>query len=145
MLSKTDTTFLTKAAMSNTFELDASQMALSMSKTPADQTFARQMITDHTKLGAEVKAALAKVDPGMMLPSGVSKAQQRMLNKLKTAGKHFDRVYKAEMLSSHAQAVKLFTKYTGSRRANATLKAVAMNGLPTIKMHHDEAKTLPQM
>lgn len=145
MLSKTDINFLKKAAMSNTFEIDASQMALSMSKTSADQTFAKQMITDHTKLGAEVKAALAKVDPGMMLPSGVSAAQQRMLNKLKAAGKHFDKTYKTEMISSHTQAVKLFTKYTDSRHANATLKAVAMGGLPVIKMHLDEAKSLSEM
>ena len=145
MLSKTDTRFLTRAAMSNTFELDASQLALSRSTTPADQMFAKQMISDHTKLGAEVKKALTRVDPGMALPVGVSEAQQRLLDKLKAAGKNFDRVYKAEMLSSHAQAAKLFSTYSGSRRANPTLKAVAMGGLPTIKMHLNEARTLPKM
>lgn len=128
--------------MSNTFEMDASQMALSLSKTPAHQTHAKQMISNHTKLGAEVKAALAKVDPSKTLPSGVSGAQQRRLNKLKAAGKRFGRVYKAEMISSHAQAVKLFAKYSGSRRANTTLKAVAISGSPTIKMHLSGAKTL---
>jgi len=100
MLSKTDTRFLTSAALSNPFELDASQMIIGL-----------------TKLSAKVKAA----------------------------GKNFDQVYKAEILSSHAQAVKLFSTYSGSRRANATLRTVATGGLPTIKAHLNEARTLPKV
>ncbi|TSA84668.1 DUF4142 domain-containing protein [Deinococcus detaillensis] len=145
MLSHTDTNFLNKAVMGNMFEIQASQLALTMAKAPADQTFAKQMISDHTKLGSDVQAAVAKVDASMMLPSSVSKAQQRMLNKLKKSGKNFDKLYKADMLSSHAKTITLFANYTASRHANPTIKAAAMNALPTIKTHHDEAKTLPKM
>lgn len=144
-LSVTDKTFLGKAVTSNLFEIQAAQLALTLSKTSADQTYARQMISDHTKVGAEVKAAVAKIDPGMVLPNTVSKAQQRMLDKLKKSGKKFDKLYKADMLSSHTRAVTLFTRYTTSRHASAAIKAVAMSALPTIKLHRDEAKTLPKM
>ena len=143
-LTHTDTLFLPKAAMSNTFEIEAAQLALKITAVPADVTFARQMIADHTRIGAEVKAAVAKVDSSYSLPGGVSKAQQRMLDRLKAAGKNFDRLYKTDMLRSHAQAIRLFEKYTASSTANPTLKAAAMKALPTIKMHHDEAKTLAE-
>jgi len=120
MFSKTDRCFLTRATLGNPFELDASQM-----------------ISDLT-----IKVALARVGSGMTLPVGVSKTQQRLLGKLKTAGKNFDQVYKAEMLFSHAQAAKLFSTHSGSRRANATLRAVATGGLPTIKVHLNAAGAL---
>ncbi|GGQ92159.1 DUF4142 domain-containing protein [Deinococcus ruber] len=145
MLSRTDTSFLPKAAMGNTFEIRAAKLALSMSKSAAVQQYANMMIADHSKLGANVKVAVMKADPSMMLPAGVSAMQQQMLDQLKRAGRNFDSVYKNQMIASHAQTYQLFWKYSRSRAANRAIRAVVSGALPTVKMHWDDAKRLPRM
>ncbi|ULH15968.1 DUF4142 domain-containing protein [Deinococcus sp. KNUC1210] len=145
MLSRTDTTFLPKAAMGNTFEIRAAKLALTMSKSAAVQRYANMMIADHSKLGANVKVATMKADPSMMLPAGVSAPQQQMLDQLKRAGMNFDNLYKAQMIASHAQTYQLFWQYSRSRAANRNIRAVIRGALPTVKMHWDDAKRLPRM
>ena len=145
MLSKTDTAFVPKAAMGNNFEIKAAQLALKMGKAAGVKSYAQRMIADHTKLGADVKAAVMKADASMMLPSGVSPKQQAMLNKLAKAGTKFDSEYKADMTASHAETYALFQSYTKAPDANPDLKTVITGALPTVKMHLDDAKKLPGM
>ena len=145
MLTSTDKMFVPKAAMGNNFELMAAKLALSMGKSAQVKSYATMMITDHTKLGASVKAATMKADPSMMPPAGVSAAQQKMLDGLKMAGANFDSMYQADMVMSHAETYKLFQTYTQSMNANAGLKTVIKGALPTVKMHWDDAKKLPKM
>ncbi|WP_407541209.1 DUF4142 domain-containing protein [Deinococcus radiomollis] len=145
MLTRTDQAFVPKAAMGNQFEIDAAQMAQTMSMDAKVKSYAAQMITDHTKLGAQVKATVMKVDPKMMVPTTVSPAQQKMLDALKASGKNFDSLYKKDMLASHAATYALFRKYSGSSRANSDLKTVIRGALPTVKGHLDMAKGLPVM
>ncbi|WP_424949962.1 DUF4142 domain-containing protein [Deinococcus sp.] len=145
MLSSTDKAFVPRAAMGNQFEIEAAKLADSMSMDAKVKTYAQKMIADHTKLGADVKAAVMKADPSMMLPMSVSPAQQKMLDALKAAGKNFDGLYKKDMEASHAETYALFQKYSASADANAELKTVIKGALPTVKMHLDMAKTLPTM
>lgn len=81
----------------------------------------------------------------MTLPTGVSPAQQKMLDGLKAAGKNFDALYKKDkdMDASHAETYALFQKYSKAADANAGLKTVVKGALPTVKMHWDMAKKLP--
>ncbi|WP_425148602.1 DUF4142 domain-containing protein [Deinococcus sp.] len=145
MLSRTDVTFVSKAAMGNNFELKAAQLALSMAKSAQVRTYAQKMIADHTKLGADVKAAVMSADPAMKLPAGVSSAQQQMLDQLKAAGSSFEQMYKTQMVTSHDQTYQLFDKYSRKSSANPGLKKVIAGALPTVKMHWDMAKALPAM
>ena len=52
MLSRTDKTFVPKAAMGNEFEIEAARLATTLSMDAQVKTYAQKMITDHTKLGA---------------------------------------------------------------------------------------------
>ncbi|GGJ65204.1 DUF4142 domain-containing protein [Deinococcus aquiradiocola] len=145
MLTTTDEAFVPKAAMGNQFELEAAKMAETMSMDAKVKSYAAKMITDHTKLGAQVKAAVMKADPKMMVPAKVSPAQQKMLDALKASGKNFDTLYKKDMVASHAETYALFQKYAMAADANAGLKMVIKAALPTVKMHLDMAKGLPTM
>lgn len=145
MLSSTDKTFVPKAVMGNRFEIEAAKLATGMSMSSEAKAYAQKMITDHTKLGASVKAAVMKADPGMMLPGSVSPAQQKMLDALKAAGKNFDALYRKDMDASHGETYALFQKYSRAAGANAGLKTVVKGALPTVKMHWDMARKLPTM
>ncbi|WP_407570714.1 DUF4142 domain-containing protein [Deinococcus altitudinis] len=145
MLTSTDKAFVPKAAMGNQFEIEAAKLAQTMSMDTKVKTYAAKMITDHTKLGAQVKATVKKADPNMMVPATVSPAQQKMLDALKASGKSFDSLYKKDMEASHAETYALFQKYSASMDANANLKTVIKGALPTVKGHLDMAKGLPAM
>ena len=145
MLTSTDQAFVPKAAMGNQFEIEAAKLAQTMSMDPKVKGYAAKMITDHTKLGAQVKATVMKVDPNMMVPTTVSPAQQKMLAALKASGKKFDALYRGDMVASHAETYALFQKYSMSADANAALKMVIKGALPTVKGHLDMAKGLPTM
>ncbi len=145
MLTGTDKSFVPKAAMGNQFEIEAAKLAQSMSMDSKVKAYAQKMITDHTKLGADVKAAVKMADPAMMVPTKVSPAQQKMLGALKAAGKNFDRLYKKDMEASHAATYALSQKYSSAANANPDLKAVVKGALPTVKGHLDMAKGLPTM
>jgi|GEM_PF-2365873 len=145
MLTSTDKAFVPKATMGNQFEIDAAKLALTMSMDAKVKTYAQKMITDHTKLGADVKATVKRADPAMMVPTMVSPAQQKMLDALKASGKAFDAMYKKDMLSSHKETYALFEKYSASSNANADLKTVIKGALPTVKGHLDMAQGLPTM
>lgn len=79
----------------------------------------------------------------MTLPTGVSPAQQKMLDALKAAGKNFDALYQKDMDASHAETYALFQKYSKAADANAGLKTVVRGALPKVKMHWDMEKKLP--
>jgi len=145
MLTSTDKAFVPKAAMGNQFEIEAAKLAQTMSMDTKVKSYAAKMITDHTKLGAQVKAAVMKADPNMRVSATVSPAQQKMLDALKASGKSFDSLYKKNMETSQAETYALFQKYSASMDANANLKAVIKGALPTVKGHLDMAKGLPTM
>ena len=74
-LNATDTGFLARAVRGNNFEIEAARLALRMSRSETNRAFARQMIDDHTRLGAQVKAAAAQAGPRMKLPMTVTYKQ----------------------------------------------------------------------
>ena len=142
-VSALDTSFVAAAGQGNTFEIEAAKLALKNSTNAKVKAYAQKMITDHTKLGASVKAALAKDKAGLTPPTMVGPAQRVTMNKLLgLKGKAFDAAYKNAMISSHAQTYALFSDYV--KKGHLTnLKAVVKQYAPTVKMHWDMAKTLP--
>lgn len=145
MLTGTDKSFVPKAAMGNQFEIEAAKLAQSMSMDSKVKAYAQKMITDHTRLGADVKTAVKKADPAMVVPATVSPAQRKMLGALKVSGKNFDSLYRKDMEASHAETYALFQKYSAAANANPDLKAVVRGALPTVKSHLDMARGLPTM
>lgn len=143
-LNATDTGFLAKAVRGNNFEIEAAKLALQMSRSETNRAFARQMIADHTKLGAQVKAAVAQADPGMKLPMTVTYKQWDMLKALKASGRGFDRMYRTQMIGSHRETYALFNQYSQSRYANAGLRRVVAGAKPVVHMHWDHAFNLAQ-
>jgi putative membrane protein len=55
----------------------------------------------------------------------------------------FDKTYAKQQVSAHEDAEKLFSKYA-DRGDNEAVKAFAVETLPVIKQHLEDAKKLPQ-
>ncbi len=131
--------FVNEAAASDMFEIQSSKLA--SGRTSGDvQSFANQMVTDHTKTTNELTglAQTAKVQ----LPSAMTSSQKSMLNKLQSLkGKDFAKQYMSDQVSAHKQAVSLFQRY-GKGGDNAQLKEWASQTLPTLQHHLDMAQSL---
>lgn len=131
------TDFVNEAATSDMFEIQASKLAAG--RTTGDvQTFANQMVTDHTKTTSDLTglAQIAKLS----LPTQMTSSQQKMLDKLRgLKGKKFAKQYMDDQVSAHREAVSLFQRY-GKGGNNDALKGWANQTLPTLQHHLDMAQ-----
>jgi putative membrane protein len=131
--------FVNEAATSDMFEIQSSQLAAERAKGDV-QTFANQMVTDHTKTTSELKGLAPQSE--VSLPTQMTSSQQSMLDKLKgLQGADFDKQYMDDQVSAHKDAVSLFQRY-GKGGSDDKLKAWADNTLPTLQHHLDMAQSI---
>jgi putative membrane protein len=133
------TDFVTEAAQSDMFEIQSSKLAATKTQG-AVQTFANQMVTDHTKTTGDLKSMAPSAHA--KLPPEMASSQQKMLDKLKgLKGDDFSKQYVSDQASAHKSAVSLFERY-GKGGDNEKLKAWATQTLPTLQHHLDMANDL---
>jgi putative membrane protein len=107
-----------------------------------DKAFADQMIADHTKTSAELKALIDGGKVTATLPASMDKTHQAKLDKLsKLDGKDFIKEYESMQVAAHKDAVSLFERY-GKSGENATLKDWAGKTLPHLQAHLKMAQDL---
>ncbi len=133
--------FVSEAAISDMFEIASSQLAVEKSDAPT-QAFAKQMIADHEKTAASLKAFAVSGAIKEAIPTDLDSAHQDMLDKLKgLSGTDFTTQYHSDQVSAHKDAVSLFQRY-GKGGDNPALKAWASQTLPTLSQHLDMAEAL---
>jgi putative membrane protein len=131
--------FVEKAAVANMMEIDAAKIALERSKSTKVREFAQRMVTDHTKVGADMKAALGKSGSAVQPPKEVDAEHRQDLDALRAATPTaFDREYVRSQVQAHDQAVALFTSYAHGGD-NPALKLFAQRTLPTLEAHQKMA------
>jgi putative membrane protein len=137
-LSDADKAFVQAASMSSSTEIDAGKLAMSHSSDKDVKSFARHMMTDHTKLTMELKTAAPK---GVTVPKDNSDTS--LLDTLKPLkGKDFDNAYISKVgVDGHKQALDAFRKEISDGQ-NADLKKAAQKALPTIQEHAQMAQDL---
>ena len=133
--------FVDKAGSAGMYEIQSSEIVLTDPQADADvQTFAKQMIADHTKAAAELKAAAGK--SGLTVPAEMMPKHAGMLSDLSAASDKVG-VYKKQQLDAHEEAVALHESY-GSAGTDANLKAYADATSPVLKMHLEHIRMLNQ-
>lgn len=141
-LGATDGGFVTAAAMSDMYEIQAAKIAQSRSKNPAVKKFAAEMIKAHTGTTNELKKALPASGVNVTPPADLDERRKGMLDNLnKAKPEDFDKTYVDQQVAAHDEAVTLFKSYS-DRGSNATLKPWAAATLPKIQSHLDMAKGL---
>jgi len=134
--------FLAQAASANQFEIESSQLALQASQNNAVRNYANLLISDHSRLGAQVTAT-AQSAGLTMPPPGLLPAQQAALEQLRAAGTgpNFDMAYRQAQIDAHTQAIQLMQNYSASGDVPA-LRTAAAGAIPMMQMHLQQAQML---
>lgn len=134
--------FVEKASISGMFEIESSKIALERSTNAEVKAFAQQMIDDHTKADAGLKAAAKQANVEASLQKSLDEKHQKIITKLKEVeADKFDKKYLDEQEDAHDDAVELFEDYA-EKGDNADLKKFAADTLPTLKAHDHKVEAL---
>jgi putative membrane protein len=127
--------FVNKVAISDMFEIQSSQVALSKQPDGDTKPFAEKMVQDHQKTSTELKALVEVSMVKLTLPASMDPEHQKMLNELTLKnGKDFDQSYDQIQVKAHRDAVALFEAYSEGGD-NPELKSWAAKTLPDLKEH----------
>jgi putative membrane protein len=137
----TPTEYVATAGASDLYEIQSSQTVLKTTQDAKVRAFAQQMIADHTKSTAQVKAAAArskvKAPPPMLNP-----LQAELVAELNgESGPARDARYIAEQKASHNQALFVQKAYAMDGTAPA-LKTAASGIVPVVQSHVEMLKTM---
>jgi putative membrane protein len=132
--------FVSNAAQSDMYEIQAAKIAEQKAKDPEVKAFARKMVTDHTKLSSEMKPLIAKA--GQTPPADLDQRRKGFLDNLKaTPAADFDKTYIDQQVAAHDEALTLMQGYAKDG-SDAGLKAAAGKAVPIIQAHDDMAKKI---
>lgn len=127
--------FITQASASNILEIETSKLALQHGNDEV-KTFAKQMLTDHEKASAEMKAL---TDSGKVsgTPAAVlTPEDEALVDELaKLQAEDFSAEYIDVQVDAHEEAVDLFMRYAKDGE-NEDMKAFAAKTLPTLEQHY---------
>jgi putative membrane protein len=122
--------FVNKVVISDMFEIQSSQLALSKQADADTKPFAEKMVQDHQKTSSELKGLVEGSMVKLTLPTSLDSEHQHMLNELNAkSGKDFDQSYDQIQVKAHREAVALFEAYSKSGE-DSELKIWAGKTLP---------------
>lgn len=134
--------FAKKVASANAFAIQSSELAQDRAQSSELRSFAKRMITDHTKVGEDFKSLLQSANVSPLPPERPDAKQKAALAKLKKAqGPAFDRAYLSAQLAGNKRAVAALRKYAKSGHT-PQFREFAQKTLPTIEQHLTEATEL---
>ncbi|WP_420142352.1 DUF4142 domain-containing protein [Sphingomonas sp.] len=134
--------FVTAAAISDMYEIEASKIALDKSKSADVKAFAQMMIKDHTATTAKLKATLASANVQATPPTALDDRRQGLIDNLKSASAaDFDKVYLDQQTAAHQEALTVMKSYADDGDTPA-LKTLAAETAPKIQMHYDAVRKL---
>ncbi|WP_249341668.1 DUF4142 domain-containing protein [Sphingomonas sp. 3P27F8] len=127
--------FVKKAGASDLFERQEGRLMIT-SSNPAVKKFAAEMVRDHTKSTADIKAA-ARAARVAVAPPKLDADQARNLAALRAAsGPARDQLYIDQQKAAHRDALALMEAY-GRDGAAKPLRMAASKIAPVVKMHID--------
>jgi putative membrane protein len=132
-----DSEFMMSAAHSDQNEIQLSKMALAKGVTGMTQTFANQMIADHTKSTAMLKPIAAKA--GVTLPTDMDADHKAMAPEFqKLTGKAFEDKYIKQMVADHQKTANTMASHQQMTK-NTALQGFITTTLPVVEGHLDMA------
>lgn len=139
-LPSSDQDFVTTAGQGGLAEVALGHLASQQGTSAAVKSFGTQMVADHGKGNASLKAAAEKA--GATVPGAPSEDQRAAMTKLKgLKGAEFDKEYADAMVKDHKDTIALFEK-EASKGDNGPVKTFAATTLPTLKHHLQMAEEL---
>ena len=135
-----DTAFVTKLGEVGMAEVELGKLALQKTQRDEVKKFGQQMIDDHSKAGAELKAiALRKNISWPTELNAEHKALRERLSKL--SGAAFDQAYIQAMVDGHRK-VAAEVKTEVQSGSDAEVKAWAAKTQPRVEAHLEHAESV---
>jgi putative membrane protein len=132
-LKKTDETFVIKAAQGGLAEVELGNLAMQRGTNQKVKDFGRQMVTDHTKAGDELKTIAS--NKSVSVPAGIDPKSQATKQRLSSlSGAAFDRAYMEDMVSDHKEDIAEFQREANTG-GDPELRSFAQKTLPTLQHH----------
>jgi len=135
-----DNQFAMTVAQNGMAEIALAKMALQQAQNADVKKFAQRVITDHTKVGNELKSIAAAKK--ITLPSEAKPEQKETHDRfMKLKGAEFDREFMNLMTENHDKSV---TSFQGEANdgSDAEIKAFANKTLPTLREHLQMARDI---
>lgn len=138
----TTTFYIPQSAISDMYEIEASELALVRAKSPQVKAFARQMIEDHKKSSGQLRQFVADNPVNIAIPQNLDGRRAAMITNLKQAGDaEFDATYVGQQAAAHQEAFNLHSSYA-NRGDYPALKQLAQSIVPVIAHHRKEIEAL---
>jgi len=130
-----DKAFVKKALEGGMAEVQLGQLAAEKGSSDDVKQFGQTMVTDHTKLGDQMKVVAAQL--GVNPPASVSKKDKELMAKLQNlSGPEFDKAYIMAMVKDHKKDAEDF-KSEVQQSQNPAVQQVAQQGEQVIDNHLD--------
>jgi putative membrane protein len=141
-LNTQDRAFFDSAAVSNLFEIELSNLALTKAQNASVKQYGQQMVNDHTLQTANLRQLASS--KGVTLPTALPPAKQNLRSQLAgLSGTQFDSVYMNIQVISHQQTVINFQAEINNGQ-DADVKNFASTNLPAIQHHLEMAEDLTE-
>ncbi|GAA4395214.1 hypothetical protein GCM10023187_01830 [Nibrella viscosa] len=135
-----DADFAVKAASGGMMEVELGNLAQQKAQNARVKEFGRMMVEDHTKANNELKDLAARKN--ITLPTSMGEDHRKHVDELRSkSGADFDRAYMDLMVDDHDEDIDLFEKAANNAK-DADVKAFAAKTLPTLRKHHEAAKSI---
>ena len=135
--SDQDKQFLMTASQSDYTEMTFSKLALQKSTNPQVKQYAQKMITDHTKLEAEMKPFADKM--GVTPVTTLDADHQQKYDQLSSmSGTDFDKGYMSAMDTDHHKSLDNFKSELSSTQ-DPSFKKVVAKGEKVVAQHTEMA------
>lgn len=128
-------TYVMKAGASDQYEIQSSKLVMNSHNAGIKQ-FANQMVADHTKSTADVKAAAMQAHMHPKPPHLDAMGARNVAALRRVSGAARDRLYVSQQKTSHHMALQLQQGYAANGSV-APLKTVASNIVPVVQGHID--------
>jgi len=140
-ISKADRDFVTKAAGSSLYEMEAAKLAESRAADPRVKAYAQTLQRDHQRAMGGLKQI--SLDHNYPLPEHAPDDKAAILARLQSlSGKEFDTVFRLQVgIEDHKDDIKLMER---ARRASRTpdIRAWIDQSLPVMRRHLEQAQAL---
>jgi putative membrane protein len=132
-----DRAFAMEVAQNGMSEIALARLAAKNAQSADVKRFAQRVITDHTKVGNELKQIAT--GKGITLPADMTDQQKTTLTRFTALkGPEFDREFMTLMAENHDKSVTAFQEVSRSG-SDADIKAFASKMLPTFEEHQKMA------
>jgi putative membrane protein len=134
--------FVTGAATSDMYEVEAGKIAEQRAQNPKVKAFAEKMVTAHTETTDKLKSILSSINSNVTPPTHLDDRRQGMIDELRGAkDADFDGRYLSQQVDAHKEALILMRGY-GKDGEVAQVKKFAAKTAPTVQMHLNMAENL---